>query len=156
LIEIISDLNPVKDFFLADDYWKTFVDDNIDSDQLVNENDASVWLSYLKNDEIIGYISINKSSAIGFEMHPVIKQSLRSQGIGKEMIVEFLKWLDETAPEYMHKVNVTIPVIFSGLINTAIAIGFRPQGADLESYYKNGKLIDRLSLGLTRKYWSIS
>ncbi len=89
-------------------------------------------------------------------MQPVIKQSLRSQGSGKKMIVDFLKWLDETAPKHMHKVNVTIPVIFSGLINTAIAIGFRPQGSDLESYYKNGKHIDRLSLGLLRKDWSIS
>jgi RimJ/RimL family protein N-acetyltransferase len=155
LIELISDLKPVKDFFLADDYWKTFADDTLDAEQLANESDASVWFSYSKYNKVIGYISLNKSSAITFEMHPVIKQSLRSQGLGKKMIVDFLKWLDETAPNYMHKVNVTIPVIFPVIINTAIAIGFRPQGSDLESYYKGGKHIDRLSLGLLRKDWSI-
>lgn len=102
------------------------------------------WVIVKDYDKIDGIVYIELQTTTTAMLHPYL---LSEKGKGRKMIKEVLKWLLKTK---IHKINISIPVIYQSTINTAKKLGFIEEGINRESFLKNGKHHDQRLFGLTR------
>ena len=125
----------MKDVFIASDNNESF-EPRLDS--------LNGWVIVKDYDKIQGIAYIEQQTTSTVIFHPYL---LGKKGNGREMIKSVLKWLLNTK---IHKVNISIPVIYQSTINTAKKLGFVDEGLNRESFLKNGEYIDQRLFGLTR------
>jgi hypothetical protein len=144
-----SDIDYIKSVLVDDDeMWERSSDDySIRNDDFIKNRDV-MWLIAMKGDISLGVLSINAASNVVLNIHihiPKQHRSLNSNAIG----VNGLRWIKDNSIEKFKKINTKIPVIYKDVIRFAHSIGFKDEGIDRLSVMKNGKLIDRLNLGIT-------
>ncbi len=143
-VEVTKDIDLIKD--LMSKVWAICVADNEELDSFSPRTDEhNGWLIVKHYDNIEGIVFIEQPTTTSIKIHPYL---LGEKGKGRELVKSVLGWAKELKD--IHKVNITIPVIYQSTINTARKIGFIDEGIDRESFLKDGHYHDQSLLGLTR------
>ena len=103
------------------------------------------WVIVRDYDKIQGIAYIEQQTTSTVLFHPYL---LGDKGGGRAMIKSVLKWLFD---KELHKVNVSIPIIYQSTINTAKKLGFIDEGLNRESFLKDGIYHDQQLFGMTRE-----
>ncbi len=100
--------------------------------------------------EIIGYVYFNSRTLSCVEIHPVIQKNLLKTGVGSKMVAGALKYFDKNIPPKKTKIMAYIPVYEKKLIKSAKKLGFKKEGFEKRIWLKEGKLHNRMILGIER------
>lgn len=109
-----------------------------------------VYLGLIKNDSIIGYWVIKSENSVTLDIHCNILERYREHSV--EAGNHFFNYIFDKYP-VIKKLNCKIPVTFKDVYHYAKKFGLKDEGIDRKSYIKNGEIIDRHILGLTREDW---
>lgn len=140
-------MEAVKAFVSQEELWEC-EDDLVNKEDFYPSNDnLSQWLYCLDNGKIIGMILVHYDTSVALKMHPYMLRAHRDKG--REMMKVFYKHF-LNLPGYINKLNVSIPVTHKKVLNFARKVGFKDEGINRESYYKNGKYHDLVNMGLLR------
>lgn len=102
------------------------------------------WVIVRDYDKIQGIVYIEQQTTTTAMFHPYL---IGDKGKGREMIKSVIKWLFD---KELHKINVSIPVIYQSTINTAKKLGFIDEGVNRESFLKDGIYHNQQLFGMTR------
>jgi RimJ/RimL family protein N-acetyltransferase len=146
-IGLIDDMEAVKSFVSQDELWEC-EDDLVQKDDFYPSNDSlSQWLYCYDDGKIVGMILVHNETSVSIKMHPYLLKAHREKG--REMMKVFYNHF-MNLPNHINKLNVSIPVIHKKVINFAKKVGFRDEGINRGSYFKNGKYHDQVNMGLLR------
>jgi len=143
-----KDLDYIKSVLFDDEMWDRSSDDHIVKTDSLIANLGCIWLKCYHYEKPMGIASIalENSSVVNVHIHiPKENRGRHTKGIG----LSILRWVKDNANPNIHKINTKIPVIYKDVIRFAHSLGFKDEGIDRLSIMKNGKLIDRLNLGIT-------
>ncbi len=149
IVKLCKDFDYVKSVMVDDDEMFDRV-----SDDYTNKMDAIqglsklIWLECVKDGDRVGLSAVLTASSSVLNIHIHIPKKNRGTGtlkVGRE----FLRWVvDNSAKQYV-KINTKVPMIYRDVIRFAHKLGFKDEGIDRLSIMKNGKLVDRLNMGIT-------
>lgn len=144
-VHVCKDTDYIKSVMLDPEMWDRCADDY--TDKTVIDKASRIWLVCYYYDVPMGLASVRGESTSVVGVHIYIPKSNR--GIHTKSIgLEVLRWIKSNARPQVHKVSTKIPVIHKDVIRFAHSLGFKDEGVDRLSMMKNGKLIDRLNLGM--------
>lgn len=144
-VHVCRDMDYIKSVMLDPEMWERCADDY--TDESVIDKAQCVWLICYYYDVPMGLASVRGESTSVVNVHIYIPKSNRGRHT-KSIGIEVLRWIKGVAKPHIHKVNTKIPVIHKDVIRFAHSLGFKDEGIDRLSMMKNGKLIDRLNLGM--------
>ena len=136
-IEILSD----------EELFSRVSDDSVKYENLTMPN-GHIYIGIFINSEIIGFWWLHPENATTWTIHANILKNHRSYGkkAGKA-IIDYVK----SDLKHIQKLNAKIPVTFPEVYHYTINQGFKDEGLDRKSILKDGKLLDRHILGMTRE-----
>jgi RimJ/RimL family protein N-acetyltransferase len=144
-----TDMILVKAIMTDNVIWDESTEDNMNKDLFSPGYDGlSGWLLCEINGNIAGLILVHHDNNTTIKIHPYLFNEYRKYG--RKMMIEFFKWflkLDKT----IKKVIVSIPFNRRIVYNFAKKVGFKDEGINRKSYFKNGETHDQWLLGLTKK-----
>ncbi len=144
-VHICKDIDYIKSIMLDPEMWERCADDY--ADESIIDKARCVWLICYYYDVPMGLAAIISASTSVVNVHIHIPKSNRGMHT-KRIGFEILHWIKMNAGPRIHKINTKIPVIYKDVIRFAHSLGFKDEGIDRLSMMKNGKLIDRLNLGI--------
>lgn len=103
------------------------------------------WLLFMEEGEPIGLGNFVPRSSICLEAHPFMFKQYRRK-FAVLCVGASFAWFKSMR---FHKMVVEIPENMPGLVNFAKRFGFTEEGINRESVKKNGKILDRICLGIT-------
>lgn len=113
--------------------------------------DNHIYLGCFDGDEILGFFWLIRENNIVLDTHINILKEHRHRAV--ELSKEFFLFMIEHFYGITHKLNCKIPTVYPEVIGHAKKMGFVEEGIDRQSMVKNGRLVDRIILGITM--WEI-
>lgn len=145
-IKVCRDFDYVKEVIIDDPEMFDRCSDDYMKDDL-NVMDGRLWLECLKDHKRMGLGCVLFESNSVLSVHIHIPKHNRGRGT-KEIGKAILNWIVKNSPNTIHKINTQIPVIYRDVIIFALSLGFKKEGVDRKSIMKDGKLLDRVCLGI--------
>jgi hypothetical protein len=108
---------------------------------------AEIWLLFEDEGEIVGLFNFTHVTSICLEMHPMIFKQYRLK-YARECMSWALQFFLETGK---NKIIVQIPSDRPELVNFAKHHGFIEEGINRESVMKQGKIMNIIQLGITKR-----
>lgn len=142
------DLDLIREIMFHPGIWETASEDGQEQSEFNPDIFRDCWLVILADGEEIGVYKFNTHNSVTVEAHANILPEYRSQ-FGRASGVAALEWLYRNAPGY-EKVIAQIPVIYKNVLRFTREFGFKDEGVCRKSYKKNGQIVDRIHLGITR------
>lgn len=136
----------IKEVMYSDEMWERCSNDYSVKSGAV-EKMGCIWLKCYRDGKAVGLATIRVYDEISVSIHIHIPKENRGRHtieIGRDI----LKWVKEHAKGKLKKLTTSIPVIYKDVIRFAHYLGFKDEGINRKSIMKNGKLIDKLNLGL--------
>jgi len=110
--------------------------------------DYNVYLGIQVDDKLIGLWWLEFECSSSINIHINILKEHRKHAFDAGNL--FLSHFKDNFSEQFQKLNCKIPVIYKDVYNFTKKFGFQDEGLDRLSIVKNGELIDRYILGITR------
>lgn len=127
--------------------WETIAEDDQEQSQFKIDSNANCFVE-MKEDKTIGVYVLHPHNSATLEIHAHILPEYR-QNHSIESGRTILKWvLDNTG---YYKVVAQVPEIYPNVKKFCLANGFRLEGVNRKSYWKNGELVDQWLLGITKE-----
>lgn len=142
-VEVISKDQVLE--ILNDDELFDRVSDGVDRDQF-DPPDGYFYLGCINGDDICGFFVIHPENSVTASLH--INMLKKHRGMAHGFVVELYKKLADSPIE---KWVAKIPECYPDVYKFAKKHGFSDEGKDRLSIVKDGKLIDRYMLGMTKK-----
>lgn len=143
-----NDMNLVRSIMTSPDIWEQSVEDGSSASNFYPSQDyLSVWLLVKLKNDVIGVILVHNDSLCSVNIHPVLLSKYKRYG--RDMLKAFFKWF-VTLPDTLCKVNCSIPNHLKIVQNFAKKVGFKKEGINRASFFKNGIAQDQIRYGLTR------
>lgn len=143
-------MDALRQFLCLPDIWENIAGKNVSQDNFYPQNTHEcLWLLVIDNDETIGVIFLHHDNSFTLKMHPYMLKSHKM--LAKKMMKKFYEWFDETMPEQIIKLIVSIPTSRKPLINFAKNVGFEMEGNNRQSYIDDGIIYDQINMGIARK-----
>ena len=107
-----------------------------------------LYLGIFQENIIIGFWVVEPENASTLEIHCNVLEKYRenSMVVGRY----FLNYMADSYNN-VQKLNCKIPVTYPDVYNFTKKFGFKDEGLDRKSIMKNGELVDRHVLGITRE-----
>ena len=118
-------------------------------DPVFETDSRNIWLLYSTKEEYAGLINIHIETGTMAMFHPYILREFK--GLYDAMVQEFFGWFLGKAPTQILKLNVLIPQIYKGALESADRVGMTKEGVDRDSFLTESGPCDRILLGITRK-----
>lgn len=148
-IERCRDIEYIKSVMFSDEMWERCANDYSVKHQML-EKMTCVWLKCYKDGKAMGLATVRAIDEVCVSVHiHILKENRGKHTI--EIGRNILSWIKENANSRIQKLTTSIPVIYKDVIRFAHHLGFKDEGINRKSIMKNGKLIDRLNLGLMRE-----
>lgn len=144
-----NDMSLVRDIMTTPEIWDQAVEDGTDKNSFYPGQDGlCVWLLVKLKSKVIGVMLVNHDSLCSINIHPVLFKKYKRYA--RDMMKSFFIWVDNL-PEQITKVNCSIPNHLKITQNAALKVGFKIEGVNRASFFKNGKAQDQTRYGLTRE-----
>lgn len=144
-----NDMNLVRSIMTSPDIWEQSVEDGSNISNFYPSQDyLSVWLLVRLRDEIIGVMLVHNDTLCSVNIHPALLS--KHKRYGRDMMKAFFKWF-LTLPDTLTKVNCSIPDNLKMVQNFAKKVGFKHEGINRASFFKDGIAQDQIRYGLTRE-----
>lgn len=139
-IEETKDMDTISRILMDSGHW---VDD-------VPELFGASWMLAKSKNGIVGCFLIQRMSVFEIRVHIAVLRKYR--GIGSYYsCMAFLDWFAGECDERINKLTVEIPKIDESCIRLVKAMGLREEGVNRESVMEDGKYVDQIVLGITRR-----
>lgn len=147
-IEVCHDTQYLIDVLLNDGEMYARSADDFTPDDIAKSFSSAVWLTGFRSLERVGLVSVRPVSSSVLNIHIHVPKQHRGKGT-LEFGRQALRWVVANSNSKFFKINTKVPVIYKDVIRFAHKLGFRDEGLDRLSIMKNGKIIDRVNLGIT-------
>jgi len=146
-MELVSINKEIVKHLLSDEeLFNRFTEDGIEYNSYIVPD--GVYLGIFHDDNIIGFWALDSetSSTIGIHCNVIEKYREHSMLVGSY----FADYIFSTYP-HVHKLNAKIATAYKDVYAFTKKFGFKDEGVDRKSFMKEGELLDRHILGLTRE-----
>lgn len=144
-----KDMNLVRSIMTTPEIWEQSVEDGSNISNFYPSQDyLSIWLLVKLKDKIIGVMLVHNDTLCSVNIHPALLAKYKKYG--REMLKAFFKWF-LTLPDTLCKVNCSIPNNLKMVQNFAKKVGFKQEGINRASFFKDGIAQDQIRYGLTRE-----
>lgn len=147
-IERTEDLELIKSVIADPVIWETVAEDGMNYDNFEPNVMSEAWLVIRSGNEIIALFNIHSHGAITAEIHAHVLPKHRKE-FSRDAGDICLQWFYDEFPEY-EKLIAQIPVIYENVERFTVSYGFKHEGLNRKCYLKNGEIIDKWLLGITR------
>ncbi|MBL4574443.1 MAG: hypothetical protein JKY86_15420 [Gammaproteobacteria bacterium] len=147
-VAVCNDSNYVKSVIFDPEMWGRCTDDYAVKDESLVDGLGCLWLKCYDDDTDFGLASVSHGGNSTIDIHIHIPKENRGRK-SKEIGLSFLSWVKCNAISEVYKINTKVPAIYKDVIRFAHSLGFKDEGIDTKSIMKNGKLIDRVCLGIS-------
>lgn len=100
--------------------------------------------------EKVGAFAVHPESVSSLIVHIHILEEYRKEH-AFDCAMAGNKWMLENMPKMVNKLSTKVPVCFESVYWFSIKCGWKDEGVDRASYFKDGKYIDRHIVGITRE-----
>lgn len=146
LITITQD--KVMEILKDEELFNRIAEDGIRYSEYYPPSDHT-YLGIVKDDLVIGFWWLHIDNGSTINIHCNIIKEHRKHGIEAGWL--FLDYVYNEFPEDIQKLNCKIPATYPDVYNFTKKFGFKDEGLDRKSIMKNGALVDRHILGITRE-----
>jgi RimJ/RimL family protein N-acetyltransferase len=148
ILERTKDLELIKTFMMQPEIYKYASEDNAIANPEFTESGREVWLLAIEDNKAIGIVNSHLENGTAAWFHPYIMRDHKEKYL--TLVNLFLKWFDQFFPVEIQKLNAYIPTYARKAYEIAMKAGFKGEGLNRMSYFKNGKLWDRHLVGMIR------
>lgn len=149
IVRLCKDFDYVKSIMVDDDeMFDRASDDYTNKMDAIQGLSRLIWLECERDGKRVGLSAVSTASSSVLNIH--IHMPKKNRGMGTLKVGRaFLDWVVNNSASQYVKINTKVPVIYKDVIRFAHKLGFKDEGIDRLSIMKNGKLVDRLNLGIT-------
>lgn len=139
-IEKTSDLKEIARVLSDSGHWVSEVPDLFGAE----------WMLAKSKNGVVGCFLVQRMSVFEIRVHIAMLTAFR--GVGSYYAcLAFLDWFSEECDERVNKLTVEIPKTDDSCIRLVMSMGLKKEGVNKESVMENGKYIDQVILGITRR-----
>ena len=144
LVQINKEI--VKHILSDEELFNRFTEDGIEYGSYIVPD--GLYLGIFKDDSIIGFWALDSETGSTIGIHCNVLEKYRKHSM--EVGTYFVDYAFRTY-ERVQKLNAKIAVIYPDVYTFTKKFGFKDEGIDRQSFIKDGELLDRHILGLTRE-----
>ncbi len=144
----IYDKEKITEVMTSPEIWATVAEDGQYQSDFEPDVEGECWLAMIADGEVVGVYNIHAINSITAEIHAHVLPAHRVEHSFRTG-AEALRWIYFEAPMYK-KIVARIPRIYDNVKRFTCGFGFQVEGICRASYRKNGEIVDRWMLGITR------
>jgi len=127
--------------------WKTVSDGDVKINDYPIDHNDTVWLVMSVDNSIIAMYNFESLNKVSIRIHAHVLPAYREE-YSRQTGLEALRWVKDNE-SWVNKVIAEVPTLYPNVANFAISLGFKDEGLNRASYFKQGSIYDQWMLGIT-------
>ena len=144
---LTKDKKLIREVLSVPEIWETVAEGDIDINDLVIDNYGTKWLLIEDDVEVIAIYALEAVNSVCVDIHAHVLPVHRKK-YSRETGLAALKWIKDNVPR-CKKVVAGAPDIYPNVSRFLLSFGFKHEGVNRKSHFKNGELRDVNNYGLT-------
>ena len=142
------DAGLVKSILTIPQIWMAITEDDVEPADFEPDMNGELWILLKAEGEPVAIFNLHSHNRTTAEIHAHVIPEHRKQ-YSKAAGTAALQFIYMNYP-VIQKINAIIPVIYKNVRYYTEGFGFKLEGIDRLSYTKDGNVINRWTLGITR------